>query len=32
MIEEEHRLMAFENKVVRRIFLPKREEVTGIRR
>jgi hypothetical protein len=26
---EEHRLMVFENRVLRRIFGPKRDEVTG---
>jgi hypothetical protein len=29
ILEEEHRLMVFENKVLRRIFGPKRDEVTG---
>jgi hypothetical protein len=29
MIREEHRLRAFENRVLRRIFGPKRDEVTG---
>jgi hypothetical protein len=28
-IREEHRLWVFENRVLRRIFLPKRDEVTG---
>jgi hypothetical protein len=28
-LREEHRLRVFENKVVRRIFGPKRDEVTG---
>jgi hypothetical protein len=28
-LREEHRLKVFENKVLRRIFGPKREEVTG---
>jgi hypothetical protein len=28
-IREEHRLRVFENKVLRRIFGPKRDEVTG---
>jgi hypothetical protein len=28
-LREEHRLGAFENKVVKRIFGPKRDEVTG---
>jgi hypothetical protein len=28
-LREEHRLRVFENRVVRRIFLPKRDEVTG---
>jgi hypothetical protein len=28
-IREEHRMRVFENKVLRRIFGPKREEVTG---
>jgi hypothetical protein len=28
-LREEHRLRAFENKVLRRIFVPKRDEVTG---
>jgi hypothetical protein len=29
MLREEHRLRAFENRVLRRIFGPKRDEVTG---
>jgi hypothetical protein len=29
MLREEHRLRMFENKVPRRIFGPKRDEVTG---
>jgi hypothetical protein len=29
---EEHRLRAFENRILRRIFGPKRDEVTGERR
>jgi hypothetical protein len=29
MLREEHRLRVFENRVLRRIFGPKREEVTG---
>jgi hypothetical protein len=29
MLREEHRLRAFENRVLRRIFRPKRDEVTG---
>jgi hypothetical protein len=29
MIREEHRLRVFENRVLRRIFGPKRDEVTG---
>jgi hypothetical protein len=29
LLREEHRLKAFENRVLRRIFGPKREEVTG---
>jgi hypothetical protein len=29
VIKEEHRLRVFENKVLRRIFGPKRDEVTG---
>jgi hypothetical protein len=29
MLREEHKLGEFENRVVRRIFGPKREEVTG---
>jgi hypothetical protein len=28
-LKEEHRLRVFENKVLRRIFRPKRDEVTG---
>jgi hypothetical protein len=28
-LREEHRLMVFENRVLRRIFGPKRDEVTG---
>jgi hypothetical protein len=28
-LREEHRLRAFENRVLRRIFGPKRDEVTG---
>jgi hypothetical protein len=28
-LREEHRLRAFENRVLRRIFRPKRDEVTG---
>jgi hypothetical protein len=28
-LREEHRLSAFENRVLRRIFAPKRNEVTG---
>jgi hypothetical protein len=28
-LREEHRLRVFENKVLRRIFRPKRDEVTG---
>jgi hypothetical protein len=31
-LREEHRLMVFENRVLRRIFGPKRDEVTGKRR
>jgi hypothetical protein len=31
-LREEHRLRAFENRVLRRIFGPKRDEVTGGRR
>jgi hypothetical protein len=31
-LREEHRLRVFENRVLRRIFGPKREEVTGGRR
>jgi hypothetical protein len=29
-LREEHRLMVFENRVLRRIFGPKRDEVTGV--
>jgi hypothetical protein len=29
MVREEHRLRVFENRVLRRIFGPKRDEVTG---
>jgi hypothetical protein len=29
ILTEEHRLMLFENRVMRRIFGPKRDEVTG---
>jgi hypothetical protein len=29
-LREEHRLSVFENRVLRRIFGPKREEVTGV--
>jgi hypothetical protein len=29
MLREEHRLWVFENRVLRRIFGPKRDEVTG---
>jgi hypothetical protein len=29
MLREEHRLRVFENRVVRRMFGPKRDEVTG---
>jgi hypothetical protein len=32
ILKEEHRLRAFENRVLRRIFGPKRDEVTGWRR
>jgi hypothetical protein len=32
VLREEHRLRAFENRVLRRIFGPKRDEVTGERR
>jgi hypothetical protein len=28
-LREEHRLRLFENRVLRRIFVPKRDEVTG---
>jgi hypothetical protein len=28
-LKEEHRLRAFENRVLRRIFEPRRDEVTG---
>jgi hypothetical protein len=31
-LREEHRLTVFENRVLRRIFGPKRDEVTGGRR
>jgi hypothetical protein len=31
-LREEHRLSVFENRVLRRIFGPKRDEVTGERR
>jgi hypothetical protein len=31
-LREEHRLRVFENRVLRRIFGPKRDEVTGERR
>jgi hypothetical protein len=31
-LREEHRLRVFENRVLRRIFEPKRDEVTGSRR
>jgi hypothetical protein len=31
-LKKEHRLRVFENRVLRRIFEPKREEVTGWRR
>jgi hypothetical protein len=31
-VREEHRLRVFENRVLRRIFVPKRDEVTGGRR
>jgi hypothetical protein len=31
-LEEEHRLRVFENMVLRRIFVPKKEEITGSRR
>jgi hypothetical protein len=31
-LREEHRVRVFENKVLRRIFEPKRDEVTGERR
>jgi hypothetical protein len=30
-LKEEHRLRVFENRVLRRIFGPKRDEVTGVR-
>jgi hypothetical protein len=29
MVREEHRQMVFENRVLRRIFVPKKDEVTG---
>jgi hypothetical protein len=29
MLREEHRLSVFENRVLRKIYLPKRDEVTG---
>jgi hypothetical protein len=29
MVTEEHRLRVFQNRVLRRIFVPKREETTG---
>jgi hypothetical protein len=29
MLREEHRLGVFENRVLRRIFVPKREEMAG---
>jgi hypothetical protein len=29
ILREEHRVRVFENRVLRRIFVPKREEVTG---
>jgi len=29
MLKEEHRMRVFENRVLRRIFGPKREEITG---
>jgi hypothetical protein len=29
MLREEHRLRVFENRVLRRIFIPKWDEVTG---
>jgi hypothetical protein len=29
MLKEEHRLKVFENRVLRRIFAPKRDEMTG---
>jgi hypothetical protein len=28
-LREEHRLRVFENRVLRRIFVPKRDEITG---
>jgi hypothetical protein len=28
-LREEHRMKVFENRVLRRIFVPKRDEVTG---
>jgi hypothetical protein len=32
ILREEHRLRMFENRVLRRIFVPKRDEVKGERR
>jgi hypothetical protein len=32
MLRKEHRLMVFENRVIRRIFGPKRDEVIGEQR
>jgi hypothetical protein len=32
MLEEEHRLRLFENRVLKKIFGPKRDEITGERR
>jgi hypothetical protein len=32
MLREEHRLRVFENRVWRRIFGPKRSEITGVRK
>jgi hypothetical protein len=29
---EEHRLRVFENRVIRRIFIPKKDEILGLRR
>jgi hypothetical protein len=29
ILREDHRLRSFENRVIRRIFVPKRDEVTG---